>query len=263
MKIFKGLTHVHSTYSFDGRLSLGEIKSLFIAQGYSFALMSEHVEGMKQRDYARFLEECRALSNDEFLIIPGLEFHAECVSINGLTQLPRNLEKGRRLLMEECLEQNTVNVFVHPSLRRSLPRQQIIDKIHAVEVWNSKYDGARYPSYENIKIWKTLSRLRKQTPIFAVDFHERLQLVPISIGIEAEHLSIADVLDAIKEGKHALYYRERRMDLDGLSWTARSAMQAYWIMRRVADQSYHAVSRLLPASFSKRLKTWINGRPYA
>jgi hypothetical protein len=225
--------------------------------------MSEHIEGMKQRDYARFLEECRELSSSEFLIIPGLEFHAECVSINGLIQSPKNLNKGRRQLMEECLEQDTVNVFVHPSVRRSLPRKQIIDKIHAVEVWNSKYDGARYPSYENIRMWKMLSGLRSRAPIFGVDFHEKLQLVPISIGIEAEHLSIADVLGAIKAGKHALYYRERKMDLAGLPWTTRSAMQAYWIIRRVANQSYHAVNRLLPASFSNRLKTLINGRPYA
>ena len=46
MTIYRGITHAHSTYSFDGTMSLQEIRTLCLKAGYTFALMTEHVEGM-------------------------------------------------------------------------------------------------------------------------------------------------------------------------------------------------------------------------
>src|SRR5262249_18848712 len=112
MTVYRGITHVHSTYSFDGTMSLPEIRTLCQGAGYSFALMSEHIEGMSSDGFAAFLRECRAHSDDAFLFVPGLEFHAECVSTNGLNE-PVDMGYDRRRLLEECLKQDTFNVFVH------------------------------------------------------------------------------------------------------------------------------------------------------
>jgi len=263
LKIFKGLTHVHSTYSFDGQLSLSQMKALLRDHGYHFVLMSEHIEGLSPQEFSCFLEECKELTDESFIFVPGLEFHAECISINGLKHPLKNMAKGRRQLLEECLDHDTFNIFVHPSLRRSLPNDKTLKKVHAIEVWNAKYDGARYPSPQNIRIWRKRCGHQKVTPIFGVDFHENNQLVPIYMSVELEHLSPDGVVAAFKAGKYSLHYREKILDPAKFPSTMRASMLAYWVVRRIAVRSYRTVSKLVPDSLNRRLKAWINGRRYS
>lgn len=263
VRIFRGLTHVHSTYSFDGQLSLSQMKKLFRNQGYHFVLMSEHIEGLSTHEFSCFLDECDQLSDEGFIFAPGLEFHAECISINGLKRPLQKMAKGRKQLMEECLDHDTFNIFVHPSLRRSLPNDKMLEKIHAIEVWNAKYDGARYPSPQNIRIWRKHCGHQKLTPVFGVDFHETNQLVPIYMSVELEHLSADGVMAAFKAGKYSLHYREKLFDPAKFPSTMRASMLAYWVVRHIAVRSYRTVSKLVPDSLNRRLKAWINGRRYA
>ncbi len=73
MQILRGVAHVHSTYSFDGRLPLPDLAGFLAGQGLDFVLMSEHVESLDPGKVRRFVADCSRLSNESFLLIPGIE----------------------------------------------------------------------------------------------------------------------------------------------------------------------------------------------
>ena len=72
MKI-KGALHIHSDYSYDAKMTLVELKDLFVNNGLSFALMTEHTDEMCKERAERFINECRHLSDDTFVFVPGFE----------------------------------------------------------------------------------------------------------------------------------------------------------------------------------------------
>jgi hypothetical protein len=260
MTVYRGITHVHSKYSFDGTMSLPEIRTLCRGAGYSFALMTEHIEGMSSDGFAAFLRECQEHSDETFLFVPGLEFHAECVSTNGINK-PVDMGCDRRQLLEECLKQDTFNVFVHPRLLAERRRAALPDALHAVEVWNAKYDGARYPSPRNLALFHKFARERDCGAVVGVDLHTPTQLVPLHVSVELELLAPDSLLRALRAGRQRIGYGPALIEFP-FPMMATLRMHAYAVSRSVASSSYRSIRRLLPAEVEKRLKTWINGRPY-
>jgi hypothetical protein len=256
---FKGISHTHSTYSFDGTLSLAELKTLLQAAGYHFALMSEHVEGLSTARFAEFLDECASLSDERFLFVPGLEFHRECLAVNGLTR-PLEMEAPRGRLLQTCLGQGRFNVLVHPSAGRPSIFMPFAESVHAVEVWNCKYDGARALSARNLRAWRQLSRSARRTPVFGIDFHHRAQLVPVYMGVDVERLSTESVLGALGAGRHTLHHGAVTIEVGSLSTTAMLAIHAHTWLRTLAEGPYRRVKPLLPGGLTRRLRAWINGR---
>ena len=79
----KGILHCHSTYSYDAKLSLPELKKLLQKKGLSFACMTEHTDELTKERAVAFVEECRSLSDGSFIFIPGFEVpykHAHILS---------------------------------------------------------------------------------------------------------------------------------------------------------------------------------------
>lgn len=69
---YRGIAHIHTSYS-DGDHTPSEI-ARHARKENSFMLLTEHAEHLTPEDYERLVEECRSLSNPDFLMVPGLEF---------------------------------------------------------------------------------------------------------------------------------------------------------------------------------------------
>ena len=260
MPIYRGITHVHSTYSFDGTMSLPEIRTLCTTAGYAFALMTEHIERMSTDSVGAFLAECRQLSDEDFVFVPGLEFHAECVSINGLRD-PVDMRLPRGRLLEECLRQDTFNILVHPRLLAERRRPGLPTALHAVEVWNAKYDGARYPSPRSLSFFRELARERGCSAVAGIDLHHPAQFVPLHLSLEIERLTVDPLLRALRAGQQRIVHGSTLIEFPP-SPTARLRMGAYTALHGAASWGYGWGRQLLPTAVEKQLKTWINGRRY-
>ena len=260
MTIYRGITHVHSTYSFDGTMSLKQIRTLCRQAGYSFALMTEHIEGMSTESLAAFIVECHQLSDEQFAFVPGLEFHAECVSTNGIRETV-DMRLDRRRLLAECLRQDTFNVLVHPRLLVERRRAALPDAVHAVEVWNAKYDGARYPSPRGLSFFGALSREHRCSAVVGIDLHHPAQLVPLYLSVELEQLAMRPLLQALRSGHQRIGHGAALIEFP-FTPMVRLRMSAYAAFHSAASWSYGWGRRFLPARIEKQLKTWINGRRY-
>ena len=264
--IFEGISHAHSTYSFDGTLCLADIKRLLQQSGYSFALMSEHVERLSSQRFAAFLEECRAQSDEHFLFVPGLEFHRECISVNGLARplhmldvLDRAVERTN--LLQEFFRQGSFNILVHPSLAPQHVFEPFLDRIHAVEVWNSKYDGARFPSARTLDIWRTLNASAQYLPVFGIDLHHPAQLAPLYMSVEMERLSTDELLTTLSASRYTLHHRQSQFEPGSLSASARAGIHAHSVFREIAAEPHREIKPILPPPPTRRLNARVNERP--
>src|SRR5215469_12113339 len=138
MPQFRGVAHVHSTYSFDGRLTIEEIAAFFEARGVAFVLMSEHVESLDPGKVRGLLADCEKHSTASLLLIPGIE-------IDALNALFYNVPAAEKWTDNEDLAKQlacggALVAVSHPVKIRDVPR---IDPllIEAVEIWNGRHDG--------------------------------------------------------------------------------------------------------------------------
>ena len=85
MKV-RSLVHVHSVISFDGTLTLSEIRDLAIGEGFGAVFITEHIEHLTTTDMRRLINECEQLSSSQCVLIPGLEIEEQCQYFLGLTR---------------------------------------------------------------------------------------------------------------------------------------------------------------------------------
>ena len=70
--MFKGAIHLHSVYS-DGEFTLAELREALVADGLSFACLTDHAEYSDRLLTRDYVAECASLSDDRFRFIPGFE----------------------------------------------------------------------------------------------------------------------------------------------------------------------------------------------
>ncbi|HNR13570.1 MAG TPA: PHP domain-containing protein, partial [Thermodesulfobacteriota bacterium] len=77
MKTVTGLLHIHTTYSYDGRITLDDISSIARSKGHGFLLLTEHSDDFSPRKMEALREHSQRLSDKDFVIIPGLEVNCD------------------------------------------------------------------------------------------------------------------------------------------------------------------------------------------
>lgn len=179
MNEYRGVIHIHTSYC-DGDIRLEPLRESLKKQGFSFAIPTAHVEILTNRE--QYVKECRRLSDNSFLFIPGYE-----------RQMPF-------LLMVHILtlgENESVRILAHPETIEGPISPNVLAQIDGIEVWNLRYDKDR-PSKKNIRL---LQNLKKQNyPLFAIaggDLHHE-QKVPFSVVIKLEKLTEDEILRKIK-----------------------------------------------------------------
>ena len=213
---YKGAMHVHSTYS-DGEFTLAELREVFRAEGCSFVCMADHADAFDAAKAARYVDECRALSAEDFCFLPGLEFgcldrmHIAGFGVTALIESDQPPE-----VIEHIRRHGGVSVLAHP-------QDRLFDRIEAfevlpdgIEVWNSKYDGRYAPRPGTFAL---LGRLRRRAPglgaFYGQDLHFRRQFRGLYTEVALPSLGPDTLLAAISGGRYHGVHGEEVLPADG------------------------------------------------
>ncbi len=204
----QGIIHVHSLYSYDGQESLKDIKHLCKNRGYNFVIMTEHTQELEKDKLKLFISECKSLSEDDFLIIPGLEFVCQDgLEILGL-HISESLDTSNiERLIEEIQRRGGLAILAHPNKYKSNLKNYypFLKNLNGVEIWNRVWDGKHAPRISNINLLRSLRRLNRE--IFAyggIDFHSKTHYAPLNHYVTVDRMEPAQIILSLKEGRFYL-----------------------------------------------------------
>lgn len=200
--IYRGLLHAHSTHSYDGKLSLTELKAEAMARGLSFICMTEHTDQMTPEGARAFVAECRSLSDQSFVFVPGFEVpygYAHVLHFGATDFQTKGAENAAELTAWRRV--TPLVVLAHPVRNAFVVDEPLRATIDGVEVWNQQYDGKAVPRTRSVAL---LEALRQEKPLLAtggVDIHRREHFGSPVTSIELPALSEVGILSALKRGQ--------------------------------------------------------------
>jgi hypothetical protein len=166
---YRGVLHLHSHHSHDGRESLLIIASTLADQGMDFAVLTDHFEDLDEARFAAFVADvARTNLTGRCLLIPGVEVDAR--GVHTLVFPVREYDDVDRFLPAGGEE--SIRIVAHPG-RQSLSQvKQALEAPSAtgVEIWNQAADGLRMPDVSSLG--HVLSVMADgQALFFGVDCH--------------------------------------------------------------------------------------------
>jgi hypothetical protein len=260
MQILRGVAHVHSTYSYDGRLPLSDLAGFMSGQGLDFVLMSEHVESLDPEKVHRFVEDCSRLSNERFLLIPGIEIDELNALFYGI-QAPGGWEDTQDLARQLAAGGALVAVS-HPVKIRKEISEITKSAVEAVEVWNSRHDGKVAPRRGILNYWMKLraGTGRQLLPLCGIDFHDKRDFVPLVMEVECDGRDRDSILAGIREGRYRIALGGEDVPLDFGSGALPLSYRAYSALYGAFYESvyfFHRAAGRLRLRPPKRLKSWL------
>ncbi len=219
----RGILHCHSTYSYDAKLSLRELKDLCVQNGVGFVCMTEHVDEMTGESASEFVRECEALSDATFCFIPGFEVpykvnaegregalgyrvegskeHAHILMV-GMREFLGNYAPNIDAL-KKWTEKASFVVLAHPVRNQFIVDSGMLHEIDALEVWNQQYEGKRVPRTRSLAL---LSELRAQKSLLlatgGVDLHRTEHMGSPLVTMEVDTLSESTILEKLQKGAY-------------------------------------------------------------
>ena len=198
----QGIVHCHSTYSYDAKLSLRELRELFEANGVQFVCMTEHTDDLDPLRAAQFVAECKALSDETFLFIPGFEvpYRRAHILMVGMRNFLGNYASSLEVLRTWSSEASFV-VLAHPVRNNFDVEDGLLEQIDALEVWNQQYEGKRVPRVRSLKLFGALKK--KKSSLVAtggIDFHRKEHFSAPLVNLEVDVLSEDVIIEKLKAG---------------------------------------------------------------
>jgi predicted metal-dependent phosphoesterase TrpH len=207
----KGIIHCHSTYSYDARLTLRELKEVCQKNGVSFVCMTEHTDELTRERAEEFVRECEALSDSSFLFIPGFEVpyppkgtgdHAHVLMIGTRTyheQYAPTIE-----VLKHWTNDASFVILAHPVRNQFLVDDGLLQEIDALEVWNQQYEGKRVPRTRSLKLFEQLRKLKPELRATGgVDFHRKEHMGGPLVSLTLDSLTEDSVIEKLKEGAYS------------------------------------------------------------
>lgn len=215
-RTLRGALHVHSTYS-DGEYTLTELRETLRRDGCRFACVTDHAEWLDDDSLRKYLAECAALSDDEFRFIPGLEYECERrLHIVGYGATMRLSTTDPDAVIGSIEAAGAFSMIAHPKTELFGWIEGFTRLPHAVEAWNSKYDGRYAPRAETFAL---IQRLQERKPAllacYGQDLHWKTQYRGLVVEIEAESNDRHEVLTALFAGAFVGVDRELRLPASG------------------------------------------------
>lgn len=261
MLTVRGIIHCHSHFSHDGQHSLEELCQAFKAQGFKFAALTEHSCGINKEDYAEFVAQCKVLSSEDFVLIPGLEIlcpnGAEIAGV-GLEEIVEPGEPDQ--VVAAIRHAGGFSIWVHPQKRGALPEKPYAS--HAIELLNGKEDGTVAP---NLALLRRLMDWRKHFDFFVImglDLH--VLGPPLNIWTECRvpGLSAAALVEALLLGEFSCHGTRIDMNSSGVVspglyvkiWLYRSAYVLWNRFLQILPESTHRTVIALTRPLVRKLK---------
>lgn len=198
----KGALHLHTTLSHDGVMSLGELVAFFKGKGYDYIAVTEHSYDVDDQSMANLARQAEALSTDNFLVIPGIEFRGhDYVDLIGYGVTRTCPHDDPSKIIEHINEHNGVAVFAHPAIRDYQTDPAWLAKLDGVEMWNVTHEGKYLPQMKGIRKFQQLTAGNSNLLAFAgLDMHRPESYCYLSVTTYAKSRSKADILSALKQG---------------------------------------------------------------
>jgi hypothetical protein len=199
-----GALHLHSTHSYDGKMSLPELKVFFQKQGLSFACMSEHTDELNLTTANNFISECRALSDEQFVFVPGFEvpYKNTHVLMFGCTDFVSSFADADQLRAWSF--NASLTILAHPVRNRFVVDDDLLSVLDGVEIWNQQYEGKQFPRYRSCAL---LDNLRQQKPqLFAtggIDLHRSEHFGSPLVSINSESIDETKIIEALQSGQYS------------------------------------------------------------
>ncbi len=210
----RGILHCHSTYSYDGKMTLRELRDLCIKRGVQFICMTEHTDDMTADEARVFIRECDALSDTTFKFIPGFEVpyqvdeatgnHAHVLMI-GCREFFKPYAPDHATL-HEWSEHAAFVVLAHPVRNDFIVDPGLLHDIDALEVWNQQYEGKRVPRTRSLALLEDL-RKEKQNLIATggVDFHRIEHFGSPLVNLSPDTFTEGGIIEELKKGAFTVH----------------------------------------------------------
>jgi len=198
----KGIIHCHSTYSYDAKLSVRELRDLCIKNDVRFVCMTEHTDELTKERAEAFVRECEELSDEQFRFIPGFEvpYRSAHVLMIGMREFFDTYAPTLDVL-KRWSERAAFVVLAHPVRNHFDVEGGLLEQIDALEVWNQQYEGKRVPRVRSLKLFR---ELKKQKPTLVatggVDFHRTEHFSAPLVHMDVTTLTEMAIIEKLKGG---------------------------------------------------------------
>jgi PHP domain len=201
--MFKGAIHLHSVYS-DGEFTLAELREALVADGLSFACLTDHAEYFDRLMARDYVAECASLSDDRFRFIPGFEYPCyEGMHVLGLGVTEAAGTRDPQKIIRLIARRGGVSIIAHPKDECFEWIETFCELPDGIETWNSKYDGRYAP---RVATFQMLERLRRRKPemraYYGVDLHWRRQHRGLLNLVRCRSNSCEEILGAFARGDY-------------------------------------------------------------
>lgn len=206
MVTIRAVQHVHSTYSYDGKESLSRLKELFVEQGVNCVLMTEHTDELTEQKAEMFVTECKKLSDEEFIFIPGFEVPYKKSHILMLGAHEFVAPKADELSLRRWRDKADLAVLAHPHRNNFVIDMAMRDVIDGIEVWNAQYDGKIAPRFSSLALVEETPSLEGDSLLRfgGLDLHRKEHLEGPVLEMEVEALVEQDILVALSAGEYII-----------------------------------------------------------
>jgi hypothetical protein len=159
-----GVIHVHSSYSHDCFDSPEQLRGFALERGIAFVGLTDHAEDFAPERFDEYVRHCRAVSDADVTLLPGLEFRFEGfpgmhLLALGLTQWIAPQTPSEFIAQTRRVAKCTI--AAHPVLASYRLPPEVVAAIDAVEVWNASYNTRYLPDPRAIRL---LREIRKSRP---------------------------------------------------------------------------------------------------
>jgi len=196
------IAHAHTTWSYDGTLTLDDWRELARRHSIDAVLFADHEQdGWSPTRYAEYTAACAAASTSDVRLIPGIEFDQEGYHLlcYGLREWPTR-PSTPHALADAAHEQGCLLCLAHPGRYSWTYPQMILDAVDAVEVWNSSWvaDGLVGPHP------RSLAMARGRAMIVGQDVHKRKHLSKVYLETPTH-----DVIADLRGGRYRFVFANR------------------------------------------------------
>jgi hypothetical protein len=194
--------HVHSEWSYDARLTLREVATLFGRHGYDAVFMCEHDRGFSTERLRAYTTACAQASAEGALLVPGIEYADADDRVHIPVWGPGTfLGEGvpTTHLLHAVTEHDGACVLAHPRRRDAW---EVVDPewlglCTGIEIWTRKWDG--WAPNRRACEWAADAGL---VGVAALDLHSPGQMFPLAMELEiATALSVDACVDALRQGR--------------------------------------------------------------
>lgn len=200
MRSIRAAFHVHSDWSYDGRLTLEQVAALFGRHRYDAVFMCEHDRGFSGERLQAYVAHCESASDAGALLVPGIEYADEDDRVHvpvwgDVPFLGEGVPTAR--LLQAVAGHDGVSVLAHPR-RRDAWKTVDPDWLRlctGIEVWTRKWDG--WAPNQRACEWAADGGL---VGVTALDLHSPHQMFPLAMELEiGAPISVAACVDALRQ----------------------------------------------------------------